>query len=162
MKIMHRWMAAGLLGLLAVGVFPGCEVGTPDDATPVGNGNFSGYYVGSSNANLVANNSGNPVTSLTLSQFGNQLQGVDNNGMLFKGTIGDIISATATFTLTGSSTAGAAVTINGNLRASGTTATMAGTWVEPGLYSGIYGTASIAPITNSVVTAAVARLASSL
>lgn len=162
MKTTTRWLAAGMLGLLAVGLMPGCEVGSPSDAVPVANGNFSGNYVGSSNANLVANSSGNPVTSLILSQLGNQLEGVDNNGMLFKGTIGDILNATATFTLTGTSTAGAAVTINGNLRASGTIATMTGVWVEPSLYSSVYGTASISPITNSVSTAAVARLTADL
>jgi hypothetical protein len=151
-------MAAGMLGLLVFGLLPGCEVGTPSDAAPVANGNFSGNYVGSSNANLVARSSGSAVTSMVISQFGNQLEGVDNNGILFKGTIGDILNATATFTLTGSSTAGAAVTINGNLRASGTTATLTGVWTEPSFYSSIYGTASISPITNSVATAAVARL----
>jgi hypothetical protein len=94
---------------------------------------------------------------MVISQFGNQLQAVDNNGILFTGSIGDIVSASTTFTLNGVTTGGEAVTINGNLRASGTTATMTGTWAEPSLFSSIYGTASISPITNVVVTAAVSR-----
>jgi hypothetical protein len=153
-------MAAGLLGLLAVGLLPGCEVGDPSDTVPVANGNFSGSYVGSSNANLVARNSGAAVVSLVISQFGNQLQAVDNNGILFTGSIGDIVAASTTFTLNGVTTTGESVTINGNLRASGTTATMTGTWAEPSLFSSIYGTASISPITNVVVTAAVSRITS--
>lgn len=160
MKVKIEWMAVPvlLLGLCAVGVLPGCEVGSPNDVVAGANGNFSGNYVGTTNNALVANNSGSAVSSLSVSQTGNQLQAVDNNGILFKGTIGDILGATttgtnssssgsahATFTLNGMTTAGQTVTINGNLSASGSAATMTGIWTEPGLYSSINGTATITP-----------------
>ena len=159
MKVKTGWMAATVLvcGLLAVSVLPGCEVGSPNDVVAGANGNFSGTYAGSSNGVLVVNNSGNAVTSLTVSQTGNQLQAVDNNGLLFKGTIGDILSsssgsssntttsgtASATFTLNGATTAGQTVSINGTLSASGSTGRMTGIWSEPGVYGSISGTASI-------------------
>jgi len=158
MKVKLSWMVALvlLLGLCAVGVLPGCEVGNPNTVVAGANGNFSGTYAGTTNSALVANNSGSAVSTLALSQNGNQLQAVDNNGILFKGTIGDILGATggttnsassgsahATFTLNGTTTAGQAVSINGTLSASGSTATMTGIWTEPSLYSSINGTASI-------------------
>jgi hypothetical protein len=159
MKLKIGWLVVPvlMLGMLAVGLMPGCQVGNPNDVTTVANGSFAGNYVGASNGVLVANNSGAAVTSLTVSQAGNQLQAVDNNGILFKGTIGDILgnggttnasssSASATFTLNGATTAGQSVTINGTLSANGAAATMTGLWVEPGLYSSVNGTATITPI----------------
>ena len=156
MKAKIGLMMVLMLGLLAVGALPGCEVGSPNNVTALANGDFSGQYAGTTNSALVANNSGSPVTTLTLNQSGNQLQALDNNGILFKGTIGDILgssgsstnsssssSMSATFTLNGLTTAGQTVTINGNLHASGTTATMTGLWIEPGLNSSINGTATI-------------------
>ena len=158
MKLKIRWMVvpALMLGMLAVGLLQGCEVGSPNDVVAGANGNFSGQYAGTTNSAFVANNSGNAVTSLSVSQTGNQLQAVDNNGILFKGTLGDILGATgasnsvsssasATFTLTGETTAGQSVSISGNLHASGATATMTGIWAEPGLNSSINGTATITP-----------------
>ena len=158
MKVKIGWMLAPalMLGLFATGLLPGCSVGNPNDVTTVANGNFSGNYVGANNGALVANNSGNAVTSLTVNQAGNQLQAVDNNGILFKGTIGDILptgsssNATTTFTLTGTTTAGQSVTITGNFSASGSTATMTGLWVEPDRYSSFSGVAGITPIIQSV------------
>lgn len=156
MKVKIGWMVvpALMLGLCVTGLLPGCSVGDPNDVGTVANGDFSGNYIGASNGLLVANNSGAPVSSLTVSQSGNSLQAVDNNGILFKGTIGDILSSStnasssesATFTLNGSTTAGNSVTITGKLSGVGSTATMTGLWVEPGLYSSIYGVAGITPI----------------
>jgi len=147
-----------LLGMCVVALQPGCDTGSPNDTGTVANGDFSGNYVGASNGLLVANNTGAPVSSINLNQSGSDLQAVDNNGILFKGTIGDILtlnggssnassgSASATFTLTGGTTAGNSVTITGKLSGVGATATMTGLWVEPGVYSSIYGVAGITPI----------------
>lgn len=157
MKAMTCWMTVVLGGLLAIGLLPGCEVGNPNTVEVTANGNFSGRYSNGSSP-MVNNNSGNAINTLALNQAGNQLEAVDNNGILFKGTLGDILNASASFTLNGVTTAGQTVAVNGTLRASGTTATMTGIWVEPGVYSSIYGTASIAAITNSNPTSAVARV----
>ena len=161
MKTTTRWLVAGMLGVLAVSLLPGCEVGSPDTVEALANGNFSGRYANGSSP-MVDNNSGNAINTLAVNQSGNQLEAVDNNGILFKGTIGDILNSSATFTLNGATTAGQTVAVNGTLRASGTTATMTGIWAEPGVYSSIYGTATIAAITNSSPTAAVARVSASL
>ena len=156
-KFDPRWAPVLLLGLLAVGCLPGCEVGSANDTLTGANGNYSGSYVGADNGLLVAGNSGAPVSSLTLSQSGNQLQAVDNNGILFKGTLGDILpssgsssNASATFTLNGATTAGATVTINGKLNGSGATATMTGFWIEPDRNRSIHGVAGITPINVGV------------
>ena len=152
-----RWAPVLLLGLLAVSWLPGCEVGSSNDTLTGANGNYSGSYVGAENGLLVAGNSGATVSSLTLSQSGNQLQAVDNNGILFKGTLGDILpssgsssNASATFTLNGATTAGATVSINGKLKGSGATATMTGFWLEPDRNCSIYGVAGITPINVGV------------
>jgi hypothetical protein len=158
---MTCWATVVLGGLLAVGLLPGCEVGSPDTLEATANGDFSGRYANGS-SRMVDNNSGNAINTLALNQSGNQLQAVDNNGILFKGTLGDILNSSASFTLNGVTTAGQTVAINGTLRASGTTATMTGIWVEPGVYSSIYGTATISAITNSSPTSAVARVSAGL
>ena len=55
MKAKIGWMLAPVvvLGLLAVSVLPGCEVGSPNDVVATANGNFSGTYAASSNDVLV-------------------------------------------------------------------------------------------------------------
>lgn len=141
-----------LMSVLACGLLPGCEVGSADTVVAGSEGNFSGNYTNPNGGAMVTRNSGSAVTSLNISQFGNQLNAVDNNGILFKGTLGDVVNSAAAFTLEGSTTAGAQVTVNGNLSASGSTATMNGVWAEPSFYSSIYGTAGITPITNSSST----------
>jgi hypothetical protein len=158
-KIGLMMAPALLLGLAAVGLLPGCEVGNPNDVVAGANGNFSGSYIGASGGLMVSGNSGAPVSSLTLSQMGNQLQAVDNNGGMFKGTVGDILyvggnsssNVNAAFTLQGVTSVGAAVTINGTLIGSGSTATMTGQWVEPDRFRGFYGVAGIAPISAGIL-----------
>lgn len=141
-----------VMGVLAVGLLPGCEVGSADNVVPTSSGNFSGNYTNPNGGAMVGRNTGSAVTSLSVSQFGNALNAVDNNGILFKGTLGDVVNSSAAFTLEGATTAGAQVNVNGNLRASGSTAVMNGVWAEPNFYSSIYGTASITPITNTPST----------
>ena len=159
------WLAEVVVltfGIMACSWLSGCTVGSADSVIPSSSGNFSGNYVGAgSNGVLVTQNTGNPVTSLMLTQYGNQLQAVDNNGILFHGTLGDVsggsssssnttsssTSTSASFMLQGSTTAGNSVVISGTLSANGTTATMRGVWAEPSLYGSIYGAATISPIT---------------
>ncbi|MCX7007789.1 MAG: hypothetical protein NTY53_11180 [Kiritimatiellaeota bacterium] len=162
MKAKTCWWTVALGSLLAVGLLPGCEVGSPDTVEATANGDFSGRYANGSSP-MVNNNSGNAINTMALNQSGNQLQAVDNNGILFKGTIGDILNSSASFTLNGVTTAGQTVAINGTLRAVGTTASLSGIWAEPGVYSSIYGTASIGAITNAPTpTGAVARVLADL
>jgi hypothetical protein len=108
---------------------------------------------------MVQRTSGNPVESMNLRQSGDQLEGFDNNGILFRGTLGRVSGdSNASFTLEGRSTSGEPVTIAGNINVDGTTATLAGTWLEPTIASEVFAAATVpsnAPpvaATNQAVT----------
>jgi hypothetical protein len=70
---------------------------------------------------------------------------VDNNGIIFKGTIGQATEDTASFTLEGMTTIGAEATISGSISVpvGGSEGTMRGTWIEPTLFSSVYGEATV-------------------
>jgi len=106
-----------------------------------------GFYVHSNpDSFLVERTSGAPVRSLNLRQSGDQLEGVDNNGILFKGTVGQVFDETrASFNLEGRSTSGEPASIAGTIdvEVGGTTATMRGTWIEPTLASTVFGVATV-------------------
>jgi hypothetical protein len=110
----------------------------------------SGFYVPvEGNGTIVAGNTGAAVTSLNLRQAGDQLEGVDNNGVVFRGTIGRASEDAASFTLVGQTTAGEKVTISGNIQVpvgSGD-ATMRGTWIEPSVFGAVAARASV-PVNN--------------
>ena len=104
-----------------------------------------GFYVHPTPGNLlVGQTSGAPVRSLNLRQSGDQLEGVDNNNIFFKGTIGQVIDGNrASFNLEGRSTIGERATISGIIDLTGNLATMRGTWIEPTLTSTVVGVAEV-------------------
>ncbi len=134
------WPTALLVAISACGLLAGCEVGNPDTVSPVTSSSYSGYYVNPSGGPMVSGNTGSAVTSLTVTQSGDELQAVDNNGILFKGSV-TIASSNqpAIFILDGTTTAGAKVTINGTLQGSGSSAVMTGQWIEPTVVLGFTG-----------------------
>lgn len=142
--------AAASLLLLAA-----CELEGVDSVAREVGVDFSGVYDGIDPEPLVSPpNSGSRVTRLNLIQSGDQLQATDNNNYVFYGTIGesrgaDSGSAQASFTLQGKTTAGQAVTIAGTLAGSGSSATMRGTWMEPGIYAIVNGDAIINQIQSN-------------
>ncbi len=143
--------AAGL-AVLSLALL-GCELDNADSVTRDVDADFTGFYAGNSGP-LVSQNSGAEVTSLNLRQTGDEIELIDNNGLVFRGTLGEVNSdggtATATFQFTGETTAGNAVTGSGTLTGVGTSGTMTGTWIEPSLYGTISGIAVINPVvTNS-------------
>ena len=158
----YRIPALVLCSLLFVSslVFLGCEVGSSDSVTRTMEVDFTGLYTADTDVStdLVSPaNSGTRVTSLNLIQSGDQLQAIDNNGIVFGGTLNDVSensgTAAAGFTLEGSTTAGKSVTISGSLSGSGTTAEMRGTWIEPDMYAYVTGQATINLIpTNGTYT----------
>lgn len=172
MKARFLRAAVPVMGIFAWGLLPGCEVGSVDNAVPNSSGGFSGIYSNPNGGAMVTKNSGSEVTSLNITQFGDELNGVDNNGILFKGTLNVTASsstsstssatAAATFSLQGSTTAGAQVTITGNLSAVGSTATMNGIWIEPNINSTIYGTTSITPSSSLTISPSSASLTTNL
>lgn len=102
-----------------------------------------GYYTHPSGM-LVSDTSGADVISMNLRQSGDQLEGIDNNSVVFRGTIGQVVdNSNASFTLNGKSTSGANATISGTIAVSGTQATMSGTWIEDSLYGTVYGQATV-------------------
>jgi hypothetical protein len=112
-----------------------------------------------SSSTMVSRTSGAPVHSLNLRQDGDQLEAFDNNGIVFRGTIGQVVeNARATFTLDGSATSGEPATLSGTISVEGTTATMRGSWIEPNVLGTVYAVASVpsnappAAPTNDVVT----------
>ena len=154
MKRQHIAFAALCFLLVSSFAFLGCEVGSSDSAVRNMSVNFSGFYDAKSDgtAFIAPANSGAPVTSLNLRQNGDQLEAIDNNDIVFSGTLndssGDSGSATAGFTLEGHTTEGNAVTVSGSLSGSGSSAEMRATWIEPDRYCNLVGDAVI----NSIPT----------
>lgn len=151
MKRSREWL--GVLLTLTAGLTTlfllGCEIDSADSVVRNVEINYAGFYVGDGGS-LVSQQTGAKTTSLNLRQTGDQLEAVDNNGIVFRGTLGSIVDETATFVLDGATTAGQSVTIDGTLTASGTEGTMRGTWIEPALYGTVSGKATINPSpTNS-------------
>ena len=149
MKRQYTAVAALCFLLVSSFAFLGCEVGSSDSAVRNMSVNFSGLYdaKGDGTAFIAPANSGAPVTSLNLRQNGDQLEAIDNNNIVFGGTLndssGDSGSATAGFTLEGHTTAGNAVTVSGSLSGSGSSAEMRATWIEPDRYCNLVGDATI-------------------
>lgn len=143
-----RWaktvlLACGLL-VCAAFLFMACDIDSPEDTIRDVAIIIAGFYAHpTAGSTLVADNTGNPIENMDLRQSGDQLEGIDNNGNIFKGTIGQAGDNQATITLVGMTTAGAEGTIAGTVDVSGSTATMRGTWAEPTLYSTVYGTATV-------------------
>ncbi len=155
-----KWSRIALAALLGIPMSAsllilGCELGSADSVSRGVTGgdnstvNVSGFYTGGADTNsgsgyiqITSTNSGPPLTTLDLRQYGDQLEAVDNFGRVWKGTIGDAGSGTATFTLQYGD-----LTISGTIAISGTegsyTGTMNGTWIEPALYATIHATATI-------------------
>lgn len=150
------------IALLAVS----CETDSVDNVTRTVGVDVSGVYRGTDTAPLVKNNSGSPITQLDLRQNGDQLQAIDNNGIVFNGTIGFVSSTTsssggtngsqtvnttygdATFNLEGRTTTGSRGVISGTITPS---KVMRGTWIEDGFYSTVYGTAVGGAVNESLV-----------
>lgn len=131
--------------LLFVASITGCEIGSADSVTRNVGHDVSGFYQHPSHPaqKLVAENTGSAITSLSVRQAGDQLEARDNNGIAFVGTIGEASDSSASFTLEGQTTAGQSATISGTLSVDGGNATMRGTWIEPSLYSTVYGIGTV-------------------
>jgi hypothetical protein len=146
------WAAGALaLALVFPAILSGCEGDSAE--TLVRNIAFqvSGIYRNpgdSNNGKLVSNNTGSPVTQMDLRQTGDQLEAIDNNGLIFKGTIGNASDTEGSFTLEGQTTAGQPATLSGSIRKSSgdsTEAEMRGTWIEPSLFGTVVGVATVPP-----------------
>lgn len=109
--------------------FTACEITGGEETVREVSLQISGAYQNTSG--IPQRQSGQPTTLISLNQSGDQLEGVDNVGLRWSGTIGRAEGNTATITLKGSTSAGAAVVFTGIIVINGTSATLSGTWIEP-------------------------------
>jgi hypothetical protein len=103
------------------------------------------YGPTSGNTTIVSGNTGGEVTLLNVRQNGANLEAVDNNNIIFSGTVGQATEDTASFTLRGNTTIGTEVTISGtiNVPVGSSSATMAATWIEPTLFANLSAEATV-------------------
>jgi hypothetical protein len=149
---------AFVLALIAASLgMVGCEVdSSSDNFLRNVSINFSGFYRNTltNDAPIVSRNTGSRIFTLDLRQTGDQLDAVDNNGLIWRGKIGEVFDTIASFTLEGTTTAGNRGTFTGSLTAEGITTgsnavsanakgTMTGTYAEPDLFSAFYAQATI-------------------
>lgn len=150
-------VAFALLLLAASLAMVGCEVdSSADEFVRNVSINFSGFYRNTltNGAPIVSRNTGSRIFTLDLRQTGDRLEAVDNNGIIWKGSIGEVFENIASFTLEGLTTAGNRGTLTGSLSAEGVSTgtnavsgsaqgTMTGTYIEPDIFSAFYAQATI-------------------
>ena len=145
-------LSAALAALLCFGFVAGCSTDSSDTFIRDVSVNFSGFYTGRSNGKIVAVNTGSAITSLDLRQTGDRLEAVDNNGHIWRGSLGEVQNGNSSFELNGQTTAGSEATFSGNISSSdgGSTGsvnsasgTMQGTFIEPSRFSTFYAQATI-------------------
>lgn len=153
---------AALLGTI------GCDVDSTDSTTSTVSDNegnvysYAGLYMnteeGSTNGYgalvFPANRqSGVKLIWLRLLQYGSVLEGYDNAGMTWAGSISAQNGAVASFGLQGRTTAGVSVDVAGTLSYADQQSTLDASWIEPGFAGSIFGTATVSPVaTNSPIT----------
>ncbi|MBW7908038.1 MAG: hypothetical protein H3C50_03845 [Kiritimatiellae bacterium] len=151
-----KLLRPGILALLlpAVALLPlGCEVDSSDTFSRDVATDFSGLYQGcGDNSAIVQQNGGNRITQLDLRQSGDSLEAVDNNGALWRGSLGEVQNGRSSFELRGRTTTGVDAWFSGTLSSSDSGSTnsigsatgrMTGTYVEPDRYSTFCGSAII-------------------
>ena len=129
-----------------------CDVGSSESVYRNVDIYVFGFYANSTpslnHGRVVATNTGSPIVSLDVRQDGDQLEAIDNNGQVFRGTIGQTFGSSprsASFTLEGLTTVGNKGTISGTFEVNGSQGKMHGTWIESAMYSTVYGVATVAP-----------------
>lgn len=138
-KLMKKTFIVALFlsALVGAAVFTGCSLSSADSTSRSVSIIVQGYYQSVNGTRIVQNNTGAAIKTLDLRQNGDQLEAVDNNGMIFRGSIGRVEDTTlqASFVLTGATTAGQEGTMAGVIAVDGNTGRMQGTWAEPSLFS---------------------------
>ena len=146
---------AGILmsALMALMFSYGCEVDSGNTFSRDVSTDFTGFYGPCENDNaIVQQNSGNRIRTLDLRQSGDTLEAVDNNGAIWRGTLGEVQNGRSSFELKGRTSTGVEGIFSGTLSSSdgGSTnssgaanGTMTGTYIEPDRFSTFCGTATI-------------------
>lgn len=149
MNQFRYWGAAGAAAFLVIGALSACDISSSGSATRNVPIVVEGFYARANGEAIVSRTSGAPVRNLNLRQSGDQLEAIDNNGIVFRGTIGQVIEGSrASFTMEGRSTSGNRATLTGNFNVSGSVSTMSGSWIEDMLVGQLFATAQVP--TNTV------------
>ncbi len=139
---------------LLLPLFPiGCETDSADTFIRDVAVNYSGFYAAcNENTAIVQQNSGNRIRTLDLRQNGDRLEAVDNNGLIWRGELGEPQGGRSSFELRGRTSTGIEGVFSGTLSSSdgGVTntsgsarGTMTGTYIEPDRFSTFCGSATI-------------------
>jgi len=148
--------------LAAFIAFLGCDIDSGDEVIrEVGSTNISGVYSNSEGGAIITpSNSGTTINTLNIIQTGDRLEAIANDGLIYRGTIGNFVSNAASFNLSGTTGGGQSATLTGTIRVDGSTARLTGTWIEPGLFATADASADVTvvtptstPTTNTVSTA---------
>lgn len=154
----------GLVSAAAtVAILSACSIESANDVIRQVNVNVAGVYRNNDSSRnggrFVSVNSGSQVTFLDVRQTGNQLEAIDNNAIIFRGTVGDPRDNQAQFNIEGRTTAGNRALISGTISIGDGRGIMSATWIEDNLVGTVYGVAngpSIStnqpPPTNNVPT----------
>lgn len=150
-----KFLRPGLIALAllaSAAIYMGCEVDSADTFSRDVATDFSGLYKGCDDGPIVSGISGSNITSLDLRQSGDTLEAVDNNGGLWRGSLGEVQGGRSSFELKGSTTGGAQAwfsgtldsTDGGNTNVSGaSTGYMRGTFIQGDRYRTFCGSATI-------------------
>jgi hypothetical protein len=145
---------SAMLGIsLLCALVTGCDLSASggSDVVRTVPADFSGFY-SNPNGRITTAQTGNPLTSLDLRQTGDRLEAIDNHGNIFRGTIGRFVDTTGTFDMTGQTTTGQKVVMNGTLTGEGSASTLSGNWIEPSLTALVFAQATINPIPTNAPT----------
>ncbi len=141
-----RWMILTGLAGGALALAAGCDVQSGDETVrDPGGVNVTGFYVNDGNA-VVARSTGAVITSFSITQNGDRVTAIDNTGALYRGTITENGTGSASTVWSGSGPSGLPVSVTGTFTTSGGTSNFRGTWIEPSLTSVITAAAAANPI----------------
>ena len=160
---------AAAAALVAAMALSGCEVDSSNTSREVSNASgtvydFSGLYkgVGTNDANGVTSlvypsekQSGTTLAWMRILQDGSSLQAYDNAGKNWNGSISGVEDTIARFSLEGSTTAGAAVTIAGTMTYASGQSTINASWLESGFSGNFFAVATVSPPTTNTGSVAV-------
>ena len=134
--------ACNFLAVFAAALcFVACEIDSSNTSSVVADSSgtiydFSGLYTPSDGSEGLVfpadKQSGELLTWMRITQDGSSLQAFDNAGLHWNGAIDSISGGTARFSLSGSTTVGAAVTISGLMSYSDNSSTISAAWLEHG------------------------------
>ncbi|MCC5847785.1 MAG: hypothetical protein JJU29_06780 [Verrucomicrobia bacterium] len=129
---------------LLVLVQTACDITSGNDTVRNVSINISGTY--RNDNGIPRRQSGAVINSLALTQAGDQLFAIDNEGTRWTGRIGRADgNRSASISLKGRTTTGNEVVMTGNVVIDGTSGRMTGIWVEPGFTSEFSAQAEVAP-----------------